>query len=158
MPSRALPALPVLLALALAAGGCNVDTSRLPPIQRQALGSEGILHEGANLVFRHTQRTEYSRARWRDVVASIVVTKQTVLIHRSGRELLRITPRTRRFCQLIRIGPRLRIQVAGANASEIWSFIPPDDPAAWTRDVRSVLLLVGAGSAVRPGRGPEAEP
>ena len=150
-PSHSARIVVCAAALALAPGGCNVDTSRLAPAVRQELETEGVLHEGRNLMFRHTERGQYERSRWRDVVASIVVTKQTLLIHRGEQELLRITPRTRRFCQLVRIGPRLRIQVAGANASETWSFIPPDDTDSWTKDVRSVLLSAGVGAI---GRGP----
>lgn len=136
---RALASLLPAAALALAPCGCSVDTSRIAPAERQTLEAEGILHEAQNLVFRHTERERDERSRWRDVVASIVVTKQTVLIHRSERELLRITPRTRRFCQLVRIGPRLRIQVAGESASETWSFVAPGDPDLWTNDIRLVI-------------------
>lgn len=141
------PAVALTVALLLAPAGCGNDTSRLNPAQEQVLESEGVLHRAGNLVFRHTENAGRPGSRWRDVVASIVVTKATVLIHRNERALLRITSRSRRLFKVVRSGPRIRIQVAGTRARETWSFIPPDDPDGWTKDVRAVMKQVGAGSA-----------
>jgi hypothetical protein len=138
-----------LACLAVLAAGCNTDTSLLPPAVRDELAAEGILHEAGNLVFRHTENAGREGSRWRDVVASIVVTKETVLIHRNGRGLLRITSRSRRFFQVVRTGPRLRIQVAGSRASETWSFVPPENPDGWANDVRRVIRLVGRSAGAR---------
>jgi hypothetical protein len=139
-------ALVLVLALPLSPAGCSTDTSRLNATQEQELESEGVLHRARNIVFRHTQNAGRAGGRWRDLVASIVVTKETVLIHRNERTLLRITPRTRRVVKVARSGSRIRIQIAGARGTETWSFIAPDDPAGWAEEVRAVVNRIGAGA------------
>jgi hypothetical protein len=119
--------------------GCAVETSRLTPEQAQRLEAEGILHRAANVVFRRSHDVGRSEAGWREVVASVVVTRQTMLVHRNGRVLLEINPRSRRFLQVQRDGMRVRIRSGGGGSAEVWSFAPPDDPAAWARDMRAVI-------------------
>jgi hypothetical protein len=147
-PRRSAGASAALLALALvlAPAGCSTDTSRLSPAREQELESEGVLHRAGNIVFRHTENAGRTGSRWRDVVASIVVTKETVLIHRNERALLRLTPRTRRLVKVVRSGSRIRIQLAGPRATETWSFIAPDDPAGWAEEVRAVVKRIGTGT------------
>lgn len=119
--------------------GCAIETGRLTPEQAQRLEGEGILHRAANVVFRRTHDAGHYGAGWREVVASIVVTRQTVLVHRNGAALLEINPRSRRFLQVLRDGARVRIRSGGGGSAEAWSFAPPDDPASWTRDIRAVI-------------------
>lgn len=143
-------ALALAVGLVLGGAGCGMDTSRLGPAQEQALEGEGILQRAPNLVFRHTENSRLEGSRWRDVVASIVVTKETVLIHRNQRELLRITPRSRRVFRVVRRGPRIRIQVVGSRSSETWSFVPPGAPDRWAEDVRAVTRPAGARAGPAP--------
>ena len=62
--------------LAIAVGACqNRDTSRLRPEREAAVAGEGVVHRAANLTFR------YTHDGWEDRVASIIVTRQSVLIY-----------------------------------------------------------------------------
>jgi hypothetical protein len=128
-----------LFALASFATGCATDTSRLTPEQAKRFETEGILHQAENVVFRQTHDVGRADAGWRDVVASVVVTKQSVVIHRNERILLEINPRSRRFLQVRRDGSRVRIRSGGGGAAEVWSFQPPDDPSAWAKDIRATI-------------------
>lgn len=139
----------------LAALGCAQDTSRLAPEAEARLAGETILHRAANLTFRYTHDAGTRDAGWEDRVASIVVTRETVLIHRNERVGLEITPRSRRFYEVSREGPRVRIGAGTGRSRETWSFVPPDSADAWTRAIRAVIR--GSAGAASPGaaaRGP----
>ena len=136
-----------VLALALLLAGCAADTGRLPASMEERLAAAGIVHRARNLAFRHSRDTGGYDARWRDVVASIVVTRETVLIHRNEQELLRLSPRTRREVEVRRAAGRIRIRLVGARNSETWSFMPPDSGAEWAAGIRAVLR----GGSASPG-------
>jgi hypothetical protein len=136
------------LALALVAAGCSLDTSRLTPEAQQRLEAEGIVRRADNLVFRYTHDVGRRDAGWEDRRSSIVVTRQSVLIHKNDRVGIEITPRTRRFCEVRRDGERVRIRAGSGGASESWSFVPPDDAPGWTTDIRAVIR--GSKSIANP--------
>jgi hypothetical protein len=125
--------------LGLTLAGCNETTGRLTPDQEQRLQAEGLLRRADDLVFRYTHGSGTRNAGWEDRKASIIVTKQRVIIHKNEKLGLELTPRTRRFVQVRRDGNRVRISAGGGQSAETWSFVPPDDPAGWADDIRAVL-------------------
>jgi hypothetical protein len=129
----------VLLVLAVYLTGCNRTTGRLTPQAEQQFQAEGILRRGDDLMFRYTHGAGTRSAGWEDRKASIIVTKQRVLIHKNEKLGLEITPRTRRFVQVRRDGDRVRISAGGGQSAESWSFVPPGDAAGWTEDIRAVI-------------------
>ena len=78
-------------------------------------------------------------AGWEERKASIIVTKQSVIIHKNEKLGLEINPRTRRFVQVRRDGNRVRISAGGGQSAESWSFVPPDDAAGWADEIRAVV-------------------
>ena len=119
--------------------GCSEKTGALTPAQQQRLESEGILHRADDLEFRYTHDPGRREAGWEYRKASIIVTRQSVIIHKNEKLGLQITPTTRRFVQVRREGDRVRISAGGGHSAESWSFVPPDDPAGWARDIRAVV-------------------
>jgi hypothetical protein len=128
----------VLLTVAALVAGCNRTTGRLTPDQEQRLQAEGVLRRADDLMFRYTHGAGTRNAGWEDRRASIIVTKQRVIIHKNEKLGLELTPRTRRFVQVRRDGDRVRISAGGGQSAESWSFVPPDDAAGWAEDIRSV--------------------
>jgi hypothetical protein len=119
--------------------GCQQGTGALTADQKQRFDSEGIVRRADDLTFRYSHDAGRRDAGWEDRRASIIVTKQRVIIHKNEKLGLELTPRTRRFVQVRRDGSRVRIS-AGVGASvESWSFAPPDDPTGWANDIRTVL-------------------
>ena len=133
-----VPALLVALT-AIAAVGCGEKTGALTPSQQHRLDTEGLVRRADDLVFRYTHDVGRRNAGWEDRKASILVTKESVIIHKNQKLGLEITPRTRRFVQVRRDGDRIRISAGGGRSAESWSFVPPDDAAGWARDIRAVL-------------------
>ena len=133
-----LAALVGLAALA-APVGCARDTSALTPEWRQRLETEGIVRRADNVVVRHTRLEGPYDKGYKDRLASIVVTRGTILIHQNERVLLEVTPRTRRVIEIRRQGRRLRIRAVGQRVSEIFSFEPEEDAAGWAADLRKVV-------------------
>jgi hypothetical protein len=125
--------------LSAASAGCSEKTGALTPAQQQRLESEGIIRRADDLVFRYTHEAGRRDAGWENRKASIIVTKQSVIIHKNEKLGLEITPRTRRFVQVRRDGDRVRISAGGGQSAESWSFVPPDDAAGWAEDIRAVL-------------------
>lgn len=124
----------VVVWLAIVQGACQSrDTSRLTPERETALAAEGMLHRAANLTFR------YTHDGWEDRVASIIVTRQTVLIYKNEKIGLEITPASRRAYDAAREADRVRISAGTGKSKEIWSFVPPDSAAAWTESIRAVI-------------------
>ena len=123
----------------LAAGGCREKTGALTTSQQQRLEAEGLVRRADDLTFRYTHDAGRRQAGWEDRRASILVTRQSVIIHKNEKLGLEITPRTRRFVQVRRDGDRLRISAGGGASAESWSFVPPDDPAGWADDIRAVI-------------------
>ena len=133
--NRAAPATLVLAVIA----ACLADTSRLDADQEARLAAQGIVLRADNLVFRHSQDLGRRDARYRDRRASIVVTRQTVLIHERGYVDLLIEPASRRWLEVHRDGDRVRTNAGTGRSTEVWSFVPPGDANAWTGAIRDVI-------------------
>ena len=80
---RASGALFLACAAALASAACSQKTGALTPAQQQRLESEGILRRADDLIFRYTHDAGRRDAGWEDRKASIIVTKQSVIIHKN---------------------------------------------------------------------------
>ena len=127
------------VALVVAAAGCSQKTGELTPSQKQRLESEGIVRRADDLMFRYTHDVGRRDAGWEDRKASIIVTKQSVIIHKNEKLGLMLTPKSRRFVQVRRDGNRVRISAGGGQSAESWSFTPPDDAEGWAEDIRAVI-------------------
>jgi len=77
--------------------------------------------------------------RWRDRIASIVVTQESVLIHENGYVDFLIQPTTRRWVEVHRDRDRVRINAGTRGNTEVWSFQPPGDADAWATAIRGVI-------------------
>ena len=142
-PAHARAALLLVVGLA----GCSSDTSRLTPEQETRFNAEGILHRADNVTFRYTHDPGTPSAGWEDRRGSIIVTRQTVLIHKNQKIGIEIAPTRRRFYEVNRDGTRVRLGAGSGQSREVWSFAPPDDPDGWARDIRAVIRLTkGAAS------------
>jgi len=128
---------------ALAAAACSQKTGALTPSEQQRIDAEGVVRRADDLMFRYTHDAGRRDAGWEDRKASIIVTKQSVIIHKNEKLGLELTPRTRRYVQVRRDGNRIRISAGGGASAESWSFVPPDDPAGWADDIRAVLRQAG---------------
>jgi hypothetical protein len=118
---------------------CRQSTGALTADQQARLESEGIVRRADDLTFRYTHDAGRRDAGWEDRRASIIVTKQRVIIHKNEKLGLELTPRTRRYVQVRRDGSRVRISAGAGASAESWSFVPPDDPAGWATDIRAVI-------------------
>ena len=141
---RGIRAGPISLAFALlaAAGlvaGCREKTGALTASEQQRIDAEGLVRRADDLIFRYTHDAGRRDAGWEDRKASIIVTKQSVIIHKNEKLGLEITPRSRRYVAVRRDGNRVRISAGGGGSAESWSFQPPDDPAGWVTDIRAVM-------------------
>ena len=126
-------------ALGIGAAACQERTGALTAAQQQRLDSEGIVRRADDLTFRYTHDAGRRDAGWEDRKASIIVTKESVIIHKNEKLGLEVNPRTRRFVQVRRDGDRVRISAGGGRSAESWSFVPPDDAVGWADDIRAVL-------------------
>ena len=126
-------------AAAVAAGGCSEKTGALTADQQQRLDAEGIVRRADDLDFRYTHDAGSREAGWEDRRASIIVTRQSVIIHKNEKLGLELDQHTRRFVQVRRDGARVRISAGGGRSSESWSFVPPDDAPGWANDIRAVI-------------------
>jgi hypothetical protein len=129
------------LVLALAVWGCSQKTGAITPEQQARFDQEGIVRRADDQIFRYTYGSGTRNAGWEERKASIIVTKQSVIIHKNEKLGLEINARTRRFVEVRRDGNRVRISAGGGQSSESWSFIPPDDAAGWADDIRAVVKL-----------------
>jgi hypothetical protein len=139
--ARRLGSLAAVIVVMLALTQCNQTTGRLTAEQEQRLQAEGVVRRADDLVFRYTHGAGTRTAGWEDRKASIIVTKQRVIIHKNEKLGLDLSPRTRRFAQVRRDGDRVRISAGGGQSAESWSFVPPGDPSGWARDIRTVVSL-----------------
>ncbi len=137
MPAELRVGAGFLLALALA--GCHESTSALPRQREEQLAAQNIRRRAADLVFRFTRDPGGYQEFREDRPASIIVTDSSVLIHKNEKVGLEITPRSRRFYDVERERDRVRIRSGAGRRAEIWSFVPPSDPEAWTSDIRAVI-------------------
>ena len=126
-------------ALALVLLACSSDTSQLTPQQEARFAAESVVRRADNVWFRYTHDAGTRVAGWEDRLGSIVVTKQTVLIHKNQKVGIEITPASRRVYDVERDGSRVRIGAGSGKSHEVWSFTPPDDADGWTRDIRAVI-------------------
>jgi hypothetical protein len=129
----------LLLLLALVIGGCTEKTGAITPDQQRRLDAEGIVRRADDQPFRYSHGAGTRDAGWENRRASIIVTKQSLIIHKNEKIGLEITPRTRRFVQVRRDGARVRISSGGGQSEVSWSFVPPDDAAGWADDIRAVV-------------------
>jgi hypothetical protein len=134
---HALPT--IFLCVALGTSACSEKTGALTAAQQQRLEAEGIVRRADDLRFRYTHDAGSREAGWEDRKASIIVTKQSVIIHKNEKLGLELDPHTRRFVQVRRDGDRVRISAGGGRSAESWSFVPPDDAAGWANDIRAVI-------------------
>jgi hypothetical protein len=88
-----------VLVLAFAGAHCAQETSRLTPDQEARFQKEGIVRRADNVVFRFTRASEGTRhSEFRENrVASIIVTRETVLVHKNEKVGIEITGRSRRY-------------------------------------------------------------
>lgn len=136
--------------LALGVPACSGDTSQLAPEQVARFDAEGRVRAADNVWFRYTHDAGTRSAGWEDRLGSIVVTRQTVLIHKNEKVGIEITPRSRRFYEVARDGNRIRIGAGSGKSREVWSFAPPDDAEGWTRDIRAVIRRAREGGDTLP--------
>lgn len=129
---------------------CSGDTSRLAPELQARFATEGQLHRADNIWFRYTHDAGTRSAGWEDRRGSIIVTRQTVLIHKNEKIGIEITPASRRAYDVTREGNRVRIGAGSGKSREVWSFAPPDDAEGWVRDIRAVIRLA-RNDTVEPG-------
>jgi hypothetical protein len=135
---------PGLLAVLAAVPACSHETGRLSPAQEQRFAAEGVLHRADNLTFRWTQGAGRRGGTWENRVASIVVTRQSVLVHKNEKVGVEITRDSRGSYDVHRDGQRVRISAGTGASAESWSFVPPDDAEAWSQDIRAVIRASGS--------------
>jgi len=128
-----------LLVPAVFSTACNRSTSKLSPAAEQQFATEGIVRRGDDLDFRYTHDAGTRGAGWENRRASIIVTKQSVLIHKNEKVGLDVTPTTRRYVEVARDGDRVRIHAGSGRSGEVWSFVPESDAAGWTEAIRAVI-------------------
>jgi hypothetical protein len=130
-----------LVGLMLLAGvlGCRETSGVLTPAQQERFAAEGIRRSAQDLVFRYTEAPGRRRSRWEDRLASIVVTSRSVLVHKNEKVGIEISRASRRYYAVERDGDRVRIRAGTGPSEELWSFVPPDDPAGWVADIRAVI-------------------
>ena len=127
------------LILVMLAAGCNRTTARLTPELEARFQQEQILRRADDQVFRYT----YSGGRWENRDASIIVTKQSVYIHKNEKVGLDITGTSRRTYDVHRDHQRVIIAAGSGQSRVSWSFEPPDgDADGWTKDIRTVVSAV----------------
>ena len=123
----------------LAVTGCESTTSKLSAGDEQRFTAEGIVRRADDATFRFTRDYGGRNASWEERRASIVVTKQSLLIHKNEKVGLEVTPLSRRYVDVARDGSRVRIRAGSGRSGEVWSFEPPSDADGWTRDIRAVI-------------------
>ena len=128
-----------MLAGGLVGLACRETSGALSPAQERRFAAEQIVRRADDMIFRYTRDPGGREERREDRLASIVVTRATVLVHKNAKVGLEITPGGRREYGVERSGDRVRIRAGRGRSEEIWSFVPPDDPAGWASDIRAVI-------------------
>ena len=108
-------------------------------MQERRFAAETVVRRADDLIFRYTSDPGGRRERREDRLASIIVTRASVLVHKNAKVGLEITPRSRRQYVVERSGDRIRIRAGRGQSEEIWSFVPAEDPAGWVNDIRAVI-------------------
>jgi hypothetical protein len=121
--------------------GCQERTGALSPAQEARFAEEAIVRRADDQVFRFTRNPGTRRETREDRLASVMVTRKSVLIHKNQKVGLEITSRSRRFYAVERQGNRIRVRSGLGRNEEIWSFEPPDAAAGWAADIRAVIRV-----------------
>lgn len=110
-----------LLALVatLALSGCRESSGALSAEQERRFAAETIVRRADDLVFRYTRDPGGRQERREDRLASIVVTRASLLVHKNAKVGLEITPRSRREYSVERSGERVRIRAGRGRSEEI---------------------------------------
>src|SRR5687768_11145176 len=103
---------------------CREATGRLGPERLARFTAEGVLRRADDLEFRFTEGGGRRGGRWEERVASIIITGQSVFIHKNEKVGLELTPRTRRDVEVRPDGERIRITAGTGRSAESWSFVP----------------------------------
>ena len=119
--------------------GCRETSGALSAEQERRFAEETVVRRADDLTFRYTEDPGGRRERREDRLASILVTRASVLVHKNAKVGLEITTRSRREYAVERSGDRIRIRAGRGQSEEIWSFVPPDDPGGWATDIRAVI-------------------
>jgi len=130
-----------LVALAGAMASCAPsDTSRLTPALEQRVAAETLVVRLDNVLIRRSHDVGRGDAGYREGVASVLVTRQSVLIHRNGDIGFEIDARSRRALEVHRRGQRVRINSGAGASTEVWSFEVAGDSAEVVTDaIRDVI-------------------
>ncbi len=135
MPRRLAP-----IALMMLIAACRPTTGALPGSLAQRFAAEHIVRQADDQTFRYTY---YSRAtegpRWEERDASIIVTRQSVFIHKNGKVGLDLRATSRKATDVRRDGERVIIGAGSGQSKASWSFRPPEDPAGWAANIRAVI-------------------
>lgn len=126
--------------VAFMALGCRRTTADLSPDLVSRFAAESVLHRADDQVFRYTYYSRSTRGtRWEDRDASIIVTRQSIFIHKNAKVGLDLTSASRKANAVRREGDRVIVSSGSGQSKVSWSFRPPDDADAWARDIRAVL-------------------
>jgi hypothetical protein len=154
--ARAHTALLSIVALSIVAltllAGCHRTTGTLSEEQERRFEAEHVVRRAVDVLVRHTHDAGTRDAGWEEDDASIVVTQQSVVIHRNDRFRLEITPRSTGVYEVARDHDRLSLRTGSGKSAASWSFRPPEDAAGWADDMRAVIRGT-AGTARRDRQG-----
>jgi hypothetical protein len=127
------------VALMVVSVGCHRTTATLTPELEARFQQEQILRRADDQVFRYT----YGGGRWENRDASIIVTRQSVYIHKNEKVGLDMTGSSRRAYEVHRDHQRIIIGAGSGQSRVSWSFEPPDgDADGWAKDIRAVVSAV----------------
>ena len=126
------------LLLTLLTVGCQ-KTGKLSPELQARFEKEGITYRADDLTFRRTRVGGQRDSGWDDKRASIIVTRASVFLHVNGKPFVEITPRSTGFYEVHRDHDRIALHAGSGKSARSWSFYPPDDADAWTKDIRAVI-------------------
>lgn len=126
------------LILALLIVGCQ-KTGKLSSDLQARFEKEGVAHRADDLTFRRTRPAGQRDSGWDEKRASIVVTRESVFLHVNGKPLVEITPRSTGFYEVHRDHDRISLHAGSGKSALSWSFRPPAEADAWTKDIRAVI-------------------
>jgi len=138
-PGFSVRIIPWLALAMLVLTGCDSTTSKPAAADEQRFAAEEIVRRAGDATFRFTRDYGGRNPSWENRRASIIVTRQSLLIHKNEKVGLDITPRTRRYVEVARDAGRVRIRAGSGRSQEVWSFEPPSDADGWARDIRAVI-------------------
>ena len=128
------------IALVVLFVACRQTTGTLPDRLAQRFAAEHIVRQADDQTFRYTY---YSRAtegpRWEERDASIIVTRRSVFIHKSGKVGLDLSATGSKVTGVRRDGDRVIIGAGSGQSKVSWSFRPPEDAAGWAESIRAVI-------------------